>query len=113
MRLKNSLPLLWLSLAATSFASLQASSAFAQTAATAGKPGQSAPASSGDSDAQSTNRAQAYFHAAMANLYEEQAVNSGKPEYVQHAIEEYKAAINRSEEHTSELQSLRHLVCRL
>lgn len=94
MRLKNSLPLLWLSLAATSFASLQASSAFAQTAATAGKPGQSAPASSGDSDAQSTNRAQAYFHAAMANLYEEQAVNSGKPEYVQHAIEEYKAAIN-------------------
>jgi len=30
----------------------------------------------------------------MASLYQEEAVNSGRPEYFQHAIEEYKAAIN-------------------
>ena len=30
----------------------------------------------------------------MANIYEEQAVESGRPEYVTHAIEEYKDALN-------------------
>jgi tetratricopeptide (TPR) repeat protein len=39
-------------------------------------------------------RSQAYFHAAMAGVYEDQAMNTGKPEFAQHAIEEYKAAIN-------------------
>lgn len=45
-------------------------------------------------DSQKPNRSQAYFHAALAQMYEEQAVNSGRPEFVQHAVEEYKAAIN-------------------
>jgi tetratricopeptide (TPR) repeat protein len=44
--------------------------------------------------AESPSRAQSYYHAALAEMYEEQAVNSGRPEFVQHAIEEYKAAIN-------------------
>ena len=91
------MPLLWLSLAASSFALLPALSTFAQTAATpqVGKPDKGEPAKGGDApNAQTGSRSQAYFHAAMANLYEEQAVNSGKPEFVQHAIEEYKAAIN-------------------
>lgn len=48
------------------------------------------------------NRAQSYYHAALAQMYEEQAVNSGRPEYVQHAIEEYKAAIN-ADPNSSEL----------
>lgn len=30
----------------------------------------------------------------MAGLYEDQAVTSGRPEFIQHAIEEFKAAIN-------------------
>ena len=101
MRLKNYLPLLWLSLAASSFASLAALSTYAQNAGSplVGKPDQAAPAkapaqAAATPEAKPSNRAQAYFHAALANLYEEQAVNSGKPEYVQHAIEEYKAAIN-------------------
>ena len=55
--------------------------------APASKPGD-------DAVAQSSNRAKAYFHAAMADIYEEEAVNSGQPEYVTHAIEEYKAALN-------------------
>src|ERR1700676_1266488 len=45
-------------------------------------------------DAQTANRAQAYYHAALAALYEEQAVNTGKPEFVQHPIDEYKYALN-------------------
>ena len=40
------------------------------------------------------SRSQAYFHAAMAGMYEDEAMNTGRPEFVQHAIEEYKAAIN-------------------
>lgn len=95
MRLRHRLPLLWLSLAASSVALLPVLSAHAQTAAPpqVGKPDQSVPAKPGDTP-EAANRSQAYFHASMANLYEEQAVNSGKPEFVQHAIEEYKAAIN-------------------
>lgn len=44
--------------------------------------------------AQSSNRAKAYFHAALADIYEEEAVNSGQPEFITHAIEEYKDALN-------------------
>ncbi len=51
------------------------------------------PAKPADSAPQ-PNRASAYYHAALADMYEEQAVNSGRAEYVQPAIEEYKAAIN-------------------
>ena len=43
---------------------------------------------------QPSARAQAYFHAAMAGTYEDEAMSTGRPEFVQHAIEEYKAAIN-------------------
>src|SRR5258708_21395536 len=42
------------------------------------------------------DRAAAYYHYGLAHLYEDMAVNAG-----------------RSEEHTSELQSPDHLVCRL
>jgi tetratricopeptide (TPR) repeat protein len=47
-----------------------------------------------DAIQQSSNRAKAYFHASLADIYEEEAVNSGQPEYVTHAIEEYKDALN-------------------
>ncbi len=40
------------------------------------------------------NRAKAYYHSALADIYEEEAVNSGQPEYVTHAIEEYKDALD-------------------
>ena len=45
-------------------------------------------------DAHADARSQAYFHAAMAGMYEDEAMNTGRPEFVQHAVEEYKAAIN-------------------
>jgi tetratricopeptide (TPR) repeat protein len=40
------------------------------------------------------DRAQAYFHLALANAYEEDAVTLGRPELVTQAIEEYKLALN-------------------
>jgi tetratricopeptide (TPR) repeat protein len=87
MKTKTCSPLLWLTLAASA---VPASVACAQTT-----PAPSQPAAPASADAaQASNRANAYFHSAMADLYEEEAVNSGRPEFVQHAIEEYKAAIN-------------------
>lgn len=88
MRREQCLSLLWLSLAACAVPAL----ALQEPA----KPAAAAPTAgpmSGDS-AQQPNRSAAYYHAALADMYEEQAVNSGRPEFVQHAVEEYKAAIN-------------------
>ena len=47
-----------------------------------------------DSAGQNPDRAKSYYHAALADIYEEQAVESGRPEYVTHAVEEYKDALN-------------------
>ncbi|HET6208227.1 MAG TPA: tetratricopeptide repeat protein [Terracidiphilus sp.] len=100
MRKIKRLPFLWLSLAASSLVSLPALSAYAQTPA---KPEASKPADTAKaSDASAPDRSAAYYHAALADLYEEQAINLGKPEYVQHAIEEYKAAIN-ADPHSAQL----------
>lgn len=57
-------------------------------------PAPAQPAEKTGADSNASNRASAYFHSAMADLYEEEAVNSGRPEYIQHAIDEYKYAIN-------------------
>lgn len=51
------------------------------------------PLASGDSTV-APDRAQAYYHVALADMYEEDAVTNGRPEYVTHAIEEYKLALN-------------------
>jgi tetratricopeptide (TPR) repeat protein len=40
------------------------------------------------------NRAQAYYHAALAGNYEEEAVNQDHPEAINRAIEEYKMALD-------------------
>jgi tetratricopeptide (TPR) repeat protein len=86
-------------LGAAAFALTYSCSGFAQTASAAN----STPASSAqgaqpklgqDALAQSSNRAKAYFHASLAGIYEEEAVNSGQTEYITHAIEEYKDALN-------------------
>jgi tetratricopeptide (TPR) repeat protein len=52
-----------------------------------------APANSA-ATASGPERAQAYYHLALANAYEEDAVTLGKPELVTQAIEEYKLALN-------------------
>lgn len=91
---RNRLSLLWMPLA-TALLVVPPISAVAQTPE---KPpvadSGSAAATPATTDTTQPNRAQAYYHAALAALYEEQAVNTGKPEFVQHAIDEYKYALN-------------------
>ena len=88
----------WLPLAAASLLLSAAQSAHAQSVAPkdgSNGPDQSVVAKPSDSaPAQAPDRAKAYYHAALADIYEEEAVNSGQPEYVSHAIEEYKDALN-------------------
>jgi len=57
-------------------------------------PIQIAPAKAADAATTPPNRAQAYYHLALASGYEEQAVTEGRPELVTRAIEEYKLALN-------------------
>lgn len=94
MRSEHRLPLLWLSLAVAAAPGLAvAQKPATPNSATATSSAPAAAGQPGDKD-QKPNRASAYYHAALADMYEEQALNSGRPELVQHAIEEYKAAIN-------------------
>ena len=87
MRREEVLPFICLTLAVCAAPALAAQS---PSSSGSPAPGASAkPAASGP-----PNRASSYYHAALAGMYEEQAVSSGRAEYVQPAIEEYKAAIN-------------------
>jgi tetratricopeptide (TPR) repeat protein len=62
-------------------------------AAPAGASANAEEASSGVTG-QAADRAQAYFHLAMAATYEDDAMSEGRPEDVSHAIEEYKMALD-------------------
>jgi tetratricopeptide (TPR) repeat protein len=57
------------------------------------KPALAAPTGSAATPAP-PDRALAYYHLALANTYEEEAVTQGRPELVTQAIEEYKLALN-------------------
>jgi len=93
MKPKNLLPL-WLT-ATASLALLAAQPASAQSAPAAKPPAAPAPQKPQPEQAtQPLDRAQAYFHAGLAGIYEEEAVDSGQPEDVTFAIEEYKKALN-------------------
>jgi len=59
--------------------------AAAQPGATPANPATAAPA---------PNRAQAYFHLALAGVYEDDAISDGRTDEVNKAIEEYKLALN-------------------
>jgi tetratricopeptide (TPR) repeat protein len=69
-----------------------------ESAAPAKKPASGSaqtPATANSAAAASApERAQAYYHLALANAYEEDAVTLGRPELVTQAIEEYKLALN-------------------
>src|ERR1700744_5055016 len=83
----------WLPFVAASLTLALSPAAGAQNApAATAQPDQ--PKLGADAIQQSSSRAKAYFHASLADIYEEEAVNSGQPEYVTHAIEEYKDALN-------------------
>ena len=40
------------------------------------------------------DRSSAYYHYGLAHLYEEMAVNAGRPDYATQAVEEYKLALD-------------------
>ena len=95
----------WLSLAAASFIVPSAVGACAQASApkdaspapaqaTEAKPSGQATIRTDSAATTEPDRAKAYYHSALADIYEEEAVNSGQPEYVTHAIEEYKDALD-------------------
>ncbi|MDR3739152.1 MAG: tetratricopeptide repeat protein [Terracidiphilus sp.] len=78
---------LGVSLAIFSLAALPTVAASAQTAPTKPAGGDTSPAAAPD-------RGRAYYHAALAGIYEEQAVNTGQSEFVAQAIDQYKNALN-------------------
>ena len=98
MKIKELSSPLWLSLAAASLVALPVLGASAQTAPAKPVPAPSAqpePAkTTGEATAPKVDRSQAYFHSALAHIYEEQAIASGRPEYMRHAVEEYKTALS-------------------
>jgi tetratricopeptide (TPR) repeat protein len=103
MRIKRLASSLWLPFAASLLAApaLHAQSQSAPTAPAATPPtGSSAPVAPKPPQptANSANpepaRAQSYYHAALAEIYEEQAIATGRPEFMRHAVEEYKTALS-------------------
>jgi len=47
-----------------------------------------------DQNQTDSGRSSAYYHYGLAHLYEEMAVNAGRPEYATQAVEEYKLALD-------------------
>jgi tetratricopeptide (TPR) repeat protein len=52
-----------------------------------------AQAPAADATAPAVDRASAYYHYGLAHMYEEMAVNAGRPDYATQAVEEYKLAL--------------------
>ena len=98
MKPKNRVLPLWLLFATACVALLPAISASAQKpqstpAKPEAAPEKTAPAAAAESAQAEPDRAAAYYHLGLANIYEDEAVSSGRPEYIGFAIEEYKKAL--------------------
>jgi tetratricopeptide (TPR) repeat protein len=83
----------WLILAAALFVSLPMRQICAQNTPDT-KTQSSQTASQPAAPTQASDRSQAYFHDALASIYENNAVTQGQQEYANRAIEEYKLALN-------------------
>jgi tetratricopeptide (TPR) repeat protein len=107
MKIRSLSPSLWLPLAA-SLVAVTAVHAQTQTApaktpepAVAKAPSASTSQKSA-ADSSVPDRSQAYYHSSLAQIYEEDAIASGRPEFMRHAIEEYKTALS-ADPNSSEL----------
>jgi tetratricopeptide (TPR) repeat protein len=98
MKLKHFSPTFWLPFAAASLVVVPALYAYGQTTPatpSAAKSTQTAPAKTETPGASAKpDRSQAYYHSALAHIYEEEAIASGRPEYMRHSVEEYKTALS-------------------
>jgi tetratricopeptide (TPR) repeat protein len=87
----------WLKIAATPLLLLPVVPARAQSspaAANTASHAKSSPAAQAATPAQLSDRALAYYHVALASVYEDQAVSEGQQDFINRAIEEYKLALN-------------------
>ena len=50
--------------------------------------------SAADQSQTDPDRSSAYYHYGLAHLYEEMAINAGRPDYATQAVEEYKLALD-------------------
>ena len=111
MKAKLRLLPLWLKLAAALLVLLTAVPSRAQTAPTdnfppdtaapaKSSPGQAAPTQAAPAKAPAeaapapADRAVAYYHLALASTYEDEAIETNRPEYIARSIDEYKTALN-------------------
>ncbi len=97
MTLKIQLLPTWLKIAATPLLLLPVAPARAQSSPAAATPAshaKSSPAPSAATPGQSADRALAYYHVALASVYEDEAVSEGQQDFINRAIEEYKLALN-------------------
>ncbi|MGA8089913.1 MAG: tetratricopeptide repeat protein [Terracidiphilus sp.] len=107
MKIKTLSPFLWLPLVASLVAATAVSAQSDATPPHSTPPQPASPptasATSGNADQKPASaspstavpdRAQSYYHSALAHIYEEQAIASGRPEYMRHAVEEYKTALS-------------------
>jgi tetratricopeptide (TPR) repeat protein len=95
MKLKHFSSPSWLTLVAALAVVPQASIMSAQSAQESSAASQPKPDKSpAESPQPAGDRSQAYYHSALAHIYEEEAIASGRPEYMRHAVEEYKTALS-------------------
>jgi tetratricopeptide (TPR) repeat protein len=97
MRLK-SLPTFASAIVAATLLALPAAPAAAQNATANGAPSPNTPPAPSPAKPAATpteaNRALAYYHLALASVYEDDAISEGRSDEVNRAIEEYKLALN-------------------
>ena len=75
----------------------------------AAAPGTNATAAGQAADGQAPDKSTAYYHAALADYYEDMATNFGRQDYVTRAVEEYKLALNADPDSPSLAVSLAEL----
>ncbi len=94
MKPKFSLTLPWLSATASAVLLSAVLPAHAQTTTAKASSVSSPQAAAADPGTTSPDRASAYFHVGLANIYESEAGETGNAEDARLAVEEYKSAIN-------------------
>ena len=84
----------WLSFAAASILLLPTATVGGQSPAAKPAPGPAAPAPSAGATDQSSARAVSYYHLALANVYENEALENGNTDAARLAVDEYKYALD-------------------
>lgn len=79
-------------LSASTLRSLSAAAFLTAISMSAQTPAAASPSTA--PEAGSVDRSAAYYHYGLAHMYEDMAVNAGRPDYASQAVEEYKLALD-------------------